>query len=705
MAEPRLYKMKRRSPPLPVVFPALLALLALGCTSRGADEALVLFDVQLAAEVRPFNELRFSSPDGTRRILEAAKVTKNEFTFGYYLTPTMDSMQVTAEAIRSPECLVGRGVGTTPSRLQAGDRAPGGTLRINLVATAPCLVKDAGADAGAVPSGPDAEGDGPGDDGADAEIVDDGQPPTVLAFSPADRAEDADRRAPIVITFSKAIDPASLTGAVTVAVGADRVTGQLSADDGSKTVSFKPEKALPMLAAITVTATTKLRDRQGRALAADRSASFGTADGKWTAAEMLQQHDNQALENQQGAGLALAADPQGNALVAWERFVSLPAADDHRSALHISRFTSGAWATSEELINNKDGRALNPLLAVDAMGRGLLLLSLNTKPVGPMIAGPLVARLFDPAKGWTTPAATVDGHPGGFSSASHLSMLPSGDAFVTWEWYAPSYERSLEGRKFSMGGFGPPQRLDQPPPAGQFSLFISSTAAIDRNGNVMALWSGATGKDFFTAQPFLAASRLTAGKGWSPPVKLTGAIKSLGAFDSLPQVVVDSGGNAIAAWTQATTTVSPDTLLFAYYDARMGMWEQPIEMASKTQVSFTLTSNAGGATLLAFSEKGAVRAARVSSIPQGSAATFTRQGQIGDVQAGLDDRERGVVAWREGEDMVAWRYDRAEFRTPVKLSTAAAVGAPRLQVLPDGRAFVVWVEAKTPNRLMAARFE
>ncbi|SNB46198.1 Ig-like domain-containing protein [Geobacter sp. DSM 9736] len=99
-------------------------------------------------------------------------------------------------------------------------------------------------------------------------------PPTVAATSPVSGAVDVGVSAPIAVTFSEVMDPATITTSnITVNNG---VTGTVSLDAGGRVATFVPSSNLPQFTTFTVTVSTGVRDTAGNSLAANYVWDFRT---------------------------------------------------------------------------------------------------------------------------------------------------------------------------------------------------------------------------------------------------------------------------------------------------------------------------------------------------------------------------------------------------------------------------------------------
>jgi hypothetical protein len=103
-------------------------------------------------------------------------------------------------------------------------------------------------------------------------------PPMVIATTPSDLETDVSINERPTATFSKAMDPATLTAlTVTVTQGVTPVLGMVALDGLTNTVIFSPTVPLGLGLMYTITITTGAKDLGGQPLAANYSWGFTTA--------------------------------------------------------------------------------------------------------------------------------------------------------------------------------------------------------------------------------------------------------------------------------------------------------------------------------------------------------------------------------------------------------------------------------------------
>ena len=111
----------------------------------------------------------------------------------------------------------------------------------------------------------------------DARVIDASVNPTVTSTNPADLATNVAVGSRVSATFSRAMNPTTLTNLTfTLRQGANTIAGTVSYDALSMTATFTPTLALDLSLVYTATITTGAADPAGNALAADHVWTFTT---------------------------------------------------------------------------------------------------------------------------------------------------------------------------------------------------------------------------------------------------------------------------------------------------------------------------------------------------------------------------------------------------------------------------------------------
>ncbi|HEX4913045.1 MAG TPA: PKD domain-containing protein, partial [Vicinamibacterales bacterium] len=102
--------------------------------------------------------------------------------------------------------------------------------------------------------------------------------PAVTSVTPANGGTDVTLGAPVVITFSKPIDPATMSGIVVEGPGGSGINGTRTLSDGNRVITFRPVDAFASNTAHRVRVLTSVQDTLGRSLLAEFSSGFTTID-------------------------------------------------------------------------------------------------------------------------------------------------------------------------------------------------------------------------------------------------------------------------------------------------------------------------------------------------------------------------------------------------------------------------------------------
>jgi len=220
---------------------------------------------------------------------------------------------------------------------------------------------------GAKPNGGDSSADsgaagaigGAGDSSAGGEAASGGEggevpvldpmpgPPTVIAVAPKDGLTTADPLAPIRISFSEPLDPASVTGTnVQIKDEAGAVVdGSLTYADAVAT--FQPKGRLSLLGTYTVSIAAAITDAGKTPMGSPFQSSFTVRDGQWGRNESSLTTTTTGFDRL--SALTLASDGVGRAVAVWGQVTGSNTTMD----IYTSLFTQGkGWATPLKVNTN-----------------------------------------------------------------------------------------------------------------------------------------------------------------------------------------------------------------------------------------------------------------------------------------------------------------------------------------------------------------
>ena len=245
-----------------------------------------------------------------------------------------------------------------------------------------------------------------------------------------------------------------------------------------------------------------------------------------------------------------------------------------------------------------------------------------------------------------------------------IAVDPAGNAVVVWDQLFLG--RGLVGAAFrpaGSSGWESPVRLSFP---GRQAW--SPSVAIDRRGNVLAVWHGYQGES--ETLRVWASSRSTRTREWAKPI----ALSEPGVQAGGPQVAFDDAGRAFAVWTTADNIVSSVRTLGG------DTWSKPVVVATLERPS--PGGLPGGRLRLAVDGAGNAAAAWLEPGPERRVVASYRQANRGRWGAPKTLSEPGADAWAPdvgigglGEAVVVWaRHDGATLSVRASSRTRATLG-------------------------------
>jgi hypothetical protein len=460
-------------------------------------------------------------------------------------------------------------------------------------------------------------------------------PPTVVSTDPPSGATDVEPTADVTVTFSERMAAATLTESnFTVQSAAGPIAGVVTSSPAGAptTATFSPNGTYPLNAMCTATVSGAVTDAAGNELdgGTPYSWQFKTRDGTWSPdgptviANVFYYYFGTPstfyyLCDVNPDSLAVAMDPNGNALVLWsqqETSTSCTVAVDGGSVvgsfpsrLWANRYTANVgWGNPERIsIGTEDiNTRWRPSVAMDRAGNALAVWIDTSNHVW--------ARRFDANSGqWGPESEQVIQNAGGQTCNqfphSKIGFDFNGNAFVAWTEKSPTPDGGttacrIWANRFTTGGTslagwgmaqpvygGSPQdATDDFPlltvfPSGDALAVWTVVVPVDGGARVDAWWnrySAASGS-------WGTASALATG---NPPV-----------FEVPSDVAGNANGSAIALWSDVDVSRPPSTgqLWASRYNVASGAWDSPVALQSNAQIiltAFAAMSERGDATAL-----------------------------------------------------------------------------------------------------------
>ena len=217
---------------------------------------------------------------------------------------------------------------------------------------------------------------------------------------------------------------------------------------------------------------------------------------------------------------------------------------------------------------------------------------------------------------------------------------------------------------------------------------------LDARGNAVAVWTRNDGSNFITQ----AAVR-PAGENWQAPVNLSNAGRD--TFDA--EVAIDARGDAVAVWHGSDGT---NDIVQAAARPAGGVWQAPIDLSAGGHDAFNpqVVLDAQGDAVAVWQRsngsnsivQGAVRPS-ATGVWQAAVDLSAGGGNALNPQIAVDARGDAVVDWQrfDGTNFIAQAAERLAasgvWQAPVDLSVAGqSADLPAVAVTPDGTAVAVW---------------
>ena len=252
--------------------------------------------------------------------------------------------------------------------------------------------------------------------------------------------------------------------------------------------------------------------------------SAAPAAKAWGTAELIKT-DNTASANFP----QVAFDAHGNALAVWSEFgVST-------FNIHSNRYiVATGWGTPELIETDNAGGARAPQVAIDANGNAIAVWVQSDGTRTNIWSNRYVA-----STGWGM-GELLETEDIGNANSPQVGFDINGNALAVWVHFDGLFDSIVSNRYDAGTKTWGTEKLIEFDDAGDAN---TPQMAFDNNGNAFAVWSQSdgTGNNIWS-------NRYIAGTGWDT-AELIEVDNAGNAFD--PQVAVDANGNAVAVWYQS----------------------------------------------------------------------------------------------------------------------------------------------------------
>jgi hypothetical protein len=489
---------------------------------------------------------------------------------------------------------------------------------------------------------------------------------------------DVDTGVAVSAVFDEALREATVTPTTfTLRREQESVPGAVSLA-AEVTAVFTPDQPLALLTAYTATVTTQIESLTGGALGADYGWIFTTRDGSWGTAAIMEKEDPGYAQ-----GPYIAVDPEGTAFALWEE------SDSMVSPIWASRYTQAGGWEPPEIISGSSGR--NPQVAADANGNAVAVWT-----QGDGLRNDVWANRYTRIGGWGIAELIETG--AGDAGTPQVVIDPDGNAQAVWE-QSDGMRFRIWANGYTLGsGWGAAEPIDESNMASARWVRVG----MDPDGDALAVWSHSDGM-----RSNIWANRYTPSGGWSMPER----IESNNAGSAVvPQVALDSSGNALAVWAQDE-------------GSGYNIWSNRYAPGDGWDVAVRVHANDAGPSnspALDMNPRGDAMAVWIQDEGGGSNRLWwsgytpndgwaEAEGVgTGDVSilsfyphVAIDSSGNALTLWVQGDqgyELWSSRYTPAEgwgFGERLDTLRSNAV-APQLAVDPSGRAMTIWTQSATP---------
>jgi len=290
-----------------------------------------------------------------------------------------------------------------------------------------------------------------------------------------------------------------------------------------------------------------------------QAARFDLASRTWSAPVALH-----AVPRAQAVA-SIATDPAGDAIATWSENVG-----NFLGNIYAARFDAhqGAWSAAIPIQTVSSGTGQVPQVVMDASGNGLAVWQQYS--ADSLSLGVYAARFDAPTSAWQ-PATQLD--PGHGATSPQVAFDAAGNAVAAWVQGNGAGLAQIVAARWSVssGTWSAPQLLQTAALGG-----VNPQLAVAPDGGATVVWTQSEANMTYTIQAAHAAS---ATASWSAPHALSPATGVNGG--NWPMVKADPGGNVIVLWQQyqGAGVYSMDAVR---YDANSGQWGSTAYIESVT---------------------------------------------------------------------------------------------------------------------------
>jgi hypothetical protein len=470
---------------------------------------------------------------------------------------------------------------------------------------------------------------------------------TVEGATPSEGATNVERTTQIVITFSDALDQATVTtDNVTLSRDASAVPVTLAVSGSQLTVT--PQSKLQPNASYSLSISPAVRGAQGETLASVATLSFSTTGRSWLTAALV------PIGPKKTCCINTATAPNGDPLLVWSDQELQPAsgaAPEQLSTEHrLTRFSPGqGWSLAQEL--NSDVWENPDLLRETGTHSWIRAASSSMSEIFVLFITGDGSRLqvnrLTSEDGWVPKILAGFQVGRGVILNPYIDVNDAGEALVVWEEFefepggGPAGDTRMMSASFASGQWSTPEELTPPDPFANIVQF-----AVTRTGDAFAIWRYSA---FAATNGRLAATRYEKGDGWQPAE----VIGSEALFPGDVRLDVDADGDAVVIFVADHTTMRWTRYSEGAWTPTLPVVPGSVEATDSPALSLA----ASGAGFAIWESKNGVHsAAQIAHYSPENG--WTMGPQLDDASAG-DVKFPSIAVGEAGDAMAVWCQEAA----------------------------------------------
>jgi hypothetical protein len=513
-------------------------------------------------------------------------------------------------------------------------------------------------------------------------------PLSVTNSTPATGAREVARDNALIVSFSAALDPATVSTSTVVLSNSIAGRQEIDVAASGSQITITPRVKLLPATPYTVTIDTAVRGNRGRQMSAPATLNFTTREATWQTSAYIEDVTSPIRHPDVAAN--------GNTVVAvWS---------EQGAGIGLNQYVQGTGWSGRKPFTSGDG-SNNPKVAVDSRGTGHILWTRYQYPVTSV-----EGTQYSAASGFAlTQLVEYDDVFG--ASAAQVAIDAQDQVFALWRYGSGSsssdgstwYSRYVTG-----AGWGDINPLDNAPSGARDARF-----ALDPAGNAVVSWT----QPDLSGRSRIFANRVFGGAS-AIAERIDNVAASINAVKS--RVGIDAAGNAIVIYRYEVTAAN-DALAATRYVVGTG-WTTPVTIdTSNTEIEEAeIAVDPAGNALAIWMEEGAPReiwgnrytvGAGWGTAQRLAVATENTEG----LKIAMDKGGNAIAAWMQYEPNVADSTEIMALRYVAGAGWGTALSIdnetddvidPHLAFDASGNAVVIWLSYDgSVNNVRANRFE